>query len=400
MPRTEEVILNDENAVVPATGPDRITLGSLLDLFLREIRIIVAITACAAVFAAIFSFLLPHSYTATTTLMPPQQNRSIASALLSQLGPASALVAADAGAKDPNDVFIAILQSRSIADALVERYDLKSVYGKKQPEDLRARLAENTHIRTGKGGVINVAVEDRAPVRAAQIANSYVSELYLLNSRMAVTEAEQRRVFFEQQYKQAEQELARAQEEFRKTQQATGIIQLDAQAKGLVEGTAALQAKLASKEVEVKAMQTYATDQNPNLRVAQEELAALRMQVAKIDTHQRSGTMDVPSSNLPVAAMEYLSKLRNLKYREGVLESIAKQYEIARLDEAKNAPFLQVIDPAIPPTKPSGPNRLAIVVASTISAFVLVIAWVALREYRPSLLDRMARTRLTGSSGW
>jgi len=373
--------------VARATGPraaesEPLSSAGLVRLIARDRKLVEAVIAVCMAAALIVAFLLPNSYTATTTLMPPQQNHSIASALLSQLGAASALVAGEAGIKDPNDVFIAILQSRSIADHLIAQHDLKSVYRKSRPEDLRASLAAKTHIRSDKGGVISVAVDDSNPARAAAVANAYVEELYKLNNRIAVTEAAQRRAFFENQYKQAEEELVAAQEEFKKVQESTGIVQLDAQAKGIVEGTSALEAKLASKEVQVQAMRSYATDQNPNLKIAEQEEQALREQLAKADKHQRSGTMDIAISQLPSAAMEYATKLREVKFREAELDALGKQFEIARIDEAKEAPLIQVIDPAVPPTKPSGPNRFAIVVAAMFSGFVLAVGWVILRDYR------------------
>jgi len=371
----------DRESTAMTSEPESLGMAKIVRLASQEKKFIGTVLIATAVLVLVGVLLMANSYTATTTLMPPQQNRSIASALLSQLGAASGLVSGEGGLKDPNDVFIAILQSRSIADALIAQHDLRSVYHRDRPEDLRNELAERTHIRSGKGGVISVSVDDPSPARAAALANSYVVELYRLNSRIAVTEAGQRRAFFENQYKLAEQELVEAQERFKRTQQSTGIVQLDAQARGIVEGTAALESQLAAKEVEVKAMQSYATDENPSLKLAEQEVAALREQLAKADKHHRSGTMDIAISQLPSAAMEYATKLRELKYKEGVLEAVGKQLEIARIDEAKDAPLIQVIDPAVPPTKPSGPNRAAIAVTAIMSAFVVATGWLFFREH-------------------
>ena len=339
--------------------------------------------------ALIVALLMKNSYTAVTTLMPPQQNRSIASALLSQLGAASALVTGETGVKDPNDLFIAILQSRTIADALIAQQNLQSVYRVKRPEDLRKALAGKTHIKSDKGGVIIVAVDDSSPTRAAALANSYVTELYRLNSHIAVTEAGQRRTFFENQYREAQQELLAAEEQFKSTQQNTGIMQLDAQAKAVIEQISALQLKLEAKEVQVQAMRSYATDQNPNLKLAEQEEAALREELAKADRHQPSERLDIPISQLPSAAMAYAMKLRDLKYKEAEVEALGKQLEVG-IDEAKEAPLIQVIDPAVPPTEPSGPNRIAIVVAAIISGFVLGTGWSIFREHSSAWIPRQS----------
>ena len=399
MPKTKEILIEDDDL---SLGPDvahPLRLRTIVTTIQQKKKPIAIVCAVASVVSLVIAFLIPSTYTATTTLIPPQQNRSIASALLSQLGAASALAAADSAIKDPNDVFIAILQSRSIADALISKYKLQSVYRKKEVEDVRKQLAQQTRIRTGKGGVISVGVDDRDPERAAALANSYVQELYRMNSHIAVTEAGQRRAFFEQRFKMAEEELTEAQESFKTTQQRTGLIQLDAQAKGIVEGATALRAKIAAQEVKIRAMQSYATDENPGLKLARQELAGLKEQLAKAELHERSGTMDVALSQLPTAAMEYATKLRDLKYKEGVYEAVGKQLEIARIDEAKEAPLVQVIDPAVPPSKPSSPNRLAFVVASIMSAFVAVSGWFTVREFlrsarrgelgvRPSISER------------
>lgn len=390
MPETEETVEVRGKSAPLASEPELASMAGVLRVIRREKKFIGVVMIAITIAALIVALLMKNSYTAVTTLMPPQQNRSIASALLSQLGAASALVTGETGVKDPNDLFIAILQSRTIADALIAQQNLQSVYRVKRPEDLRKALAGKTHIKSDKGGVIIVAVDDSSPTRAAALANSYVTELYRLNSHIAVTEAGQRRTFFENQYREAQQELLAAEEQFKSTQQNTGIMQLDAQAKAVIEQISALQLKLEAKEVQVQAMRSYATDQNPNLKLAEQEEAALREELAKADRHQPSERLDIPISQLPSAAMAYAMKLRDLKYKEAEVEALGKQLEIARIDEAKEAPLIQVIDPAVPPTEPSGPNRIAIVVAAIISGFVLGTGWSIFREHSSAWIPRQS----------
>jgi uncharacterized protein involved in exopolysaccharide biosynthesis len=317
--------------------------------------------------------------------MPPQQNRSLASALIAQLGGLPTMMASESGIKDPNDVFVSILESRSIADSLISQYDLKAVYHKVRIEDLRESLSRATNVRSDRGGTIVVSVEDKDANRAAALANSYVSEMYKLNSHMAMTEGAQRRVFFEQQRNAAREELEKAEAEFKKTQVSSGIVQFDAQAKGLVEQTFAIETRIAAQEVQVRSLQPYLTTQNEELKRAQSELAALREQLTKLENHPRVSTMDVPVSELPSAAMEYANRLRDVKSSEEMYETIGKQYEIARLDEAKDAPLLQIIDSAVPPTKPFGPHRIAIVLVSMMSAFVIGVGCALAHDsYRPN----------------
>jgi tyrosine-protein kinase Etk/Wzc len=369
--------LDDTGRNTAAAGFSIRRLILLLD---RKRNVLGIFTLAAGVLGGGIAFLIPSYYRATTTLMPPQQNHSLANALLSQLGGLPTMMASEAGIKDPNDVFIAILQSRSIADSLIGQYDLKAVYRQQRPEDLRESLSRATKIRSEKGGTIVVSVEDKDAGRAAALANSYVSEMYKLNSHMAMTEGAQRRVFFEQQMKAARDELQKSEAEFKKVQESSGIVQLDTQAKGIVEDAFAVQAQVAAQEVQIRSLQPYLTAQNVELKRAQSELAALREQLAKLENHPRVNKMDVPASQLPSAAMEYANRQRDVKYNEAVFEAIGKQFEIARLDEAKDAPLLQVIDSAVPPTRRSGPNRIAIVVVSMLSAFVLALGCILTQD--------------------
>jgi tyrosine-protein kinase Etk/Wzc len=363
---------------IPPAGP--FSIGRLILLLHARRSAIGILMLSVGAIAAVIAFLLPVRYTATTTLMPPQQNHSLANALLAQLGGLPTMMASENGIKDPNDVFIAILQSRTIADSLIREYKLASVYRQHRPEDLRESLARATAVRSGKGETIVLSVEDHDAARAAAIANSYVDEMYKLDSRMAMTEGAQRRAFFEDQLKTAQDELERSEDRLRVAQQGSGIVQLDAQAKGMVEGAMALQAQVAAQEVQVRAMQPYVTAENPDLKRAQSKLAALREQLAQMENHSRTMTMDVSQSALPSAAMEYADRLRDVKFNEAAVEAIGKQYEIARLDEAKDAPLVQIIDPALPPTRRSGPNRIAIVLASMLSALVFAAGWLLAQD--------------------
>jgi tyrosine-protein kinase Etk/Wzc len=369
-----------DHPVSTALPPGAFSMGRLLLLLHAHRNTVGILMLTAGAVASVVAFLLPARYTATTTLMPPQQNHSLANALLAQLGSIPTMMASENGIRDPNDVFITILQSRTIADALIREYNLAAVYHQHRPEDLRESLARATTVRSGKGETIVLSVEDRDAARAAAIANSYVGEMYKLDSRMAMTEGAQRRVFFEDQLKTAQDELERSEDRLRASQQGSGIVQLDAQAKGMVEGAMALQAQVAAQEVQVRSMQPYVTTQNPDLKRAQSKLAALREQLAQLENHSRVLTMDVPQSALPAAAMEYADRLRDVKFNEAAVEAIGKQYEIARLDEAKDAPLVQVIDPALPPTRRSGPNRIAIVLVSMLSALVVAAGWLLAQD--------------------
>jgi uncharacterized protein involved in exopolysaccharide biosynthesis len=361
---------------------DEVTLLELLAIVAKRKSIIILATIAAAVVAAVISFLIPNRYTATTSLLPPQQPQSLASALASQMGGAGSMLGAVAGGnlglKNPNDIYIGMLKSRIVNDALIKRFDLMIVYRDKQMSDARKDLQDATYIQNGKEGFISVSVEDKDRKRAADMANAYVEELRNMTSHLAVTEAGQRRLFFERQLRKAKDELANAEVAMKETQQKTGLIQMDSQAKAIIESVAKIRAQIAEKEVELQAMQFSATDQNPDLLRLREQLAGLRVQSAKLERQQNSGGGDiqVPTGSVPEAGLQYIRSLRDVKYYETIYELLAKQLEASRLDEARQGAVIQVVDPAVEPDRKSSPKRVLMVILFSMGAFSCAVSFV------------------------
>lgn len=357
---------------------------SILDLLIviaKRKRTVVIGTLAAMLVSAIASLILPNRYTATTTLLPPQQPQSLASTLAAQLGGVGMLGAVagkDLGLKNPNDMYIGMLKSRGVQEAIVQQFDLMNVYREKRMSDARAKLQSDTSVEAGKDGLISVSVEDKDPKRAADVANAYVEELRQLTSTLAVTEAGQRRLFFEQQLRKAKDELANAEAALKETQQKTGLIQLDSQAKSIIESVAAVRAQIAAKEVQLHAMQSFATDQNPDVVVLREELSGLRAQLSKLEQRQNAGGGDiqVPTGRVPEVGLEYVRRLRDVKYSETIFELLAKQFEMAKLDEARQGAVVQVVDAAVVPDKKSSPRRSMIVIISMLVGFFLSLTWI------------------------
>jgi capsule polysaccharide export protein KpsE/RkpR len=339
----------------------------------------------AGVVAAIISLFIPNRYTATTTLLPPQQQQSLSSALAAQFGGAGmlgAIAGKDLGIKDPNDLYIGMLKSRVVADSLISKFDLMKVYGEKRVSDARKRLQGASDIQSGKDGIITVSVEDKDGKRAADVANAYVEELRRLTSTLAITEAGQRRLFFEQQLQRAKNDLSNAEAALKETQQRTGLIQLDGQAKAIIDSVASVRAQIAAKEVQLKAMQSFATEQSPDLVVLRQELIGLRTQLSKLEGQQNAGGGDiqVPTGRVPEAGLEYARRLRDVKYNEAIFELLAKQFEAARLDEARQGAVVQVVDPAVRPDRKSSPKRTLIVAMAMLLALFCAILWVLVSE--------------------
>jgi tyrosine-protein kinase Etk/Wzc len=363
-------------------------LDTLVLLAARR-RFVVRFVLSAAVLATLVSFLLPVRYEAKVLLLPPQQNSSVGSALLGQLGnmgslgSLAALAGGGLGIKNPADMYLSLLTSRTVEDALIQRFDLMKEYHDKRMSDARKEFENRTTAIAGiKDGLIRISVEDRDPKRAADLANGYVEEFRKLSASLAITEAARRRLFFEQQLQQAKDDLTKAEEAMRKTQQATGVLQIDSQARALIEGAAVLRGQVVAKQVQIQSMQSFAADNNPSLILAKQELAALQSQLERMAGSQQDTGSDINLSKGRVtdSGMEYLRRYRDLKYSETVFELLAKEFEIAKLDEAREGSIVQVVDAAVTPDKRSFPPRALIVVLLTLIAFVMAILWVLASE--------------------
>ena len=364
-------------------GPREVDAIAVLQVLADHKMRILKVTLAAALLAVIVAMLLPKMYTATTTVLPPQQNQSTAMAMLGQLGAIAGLGSADLGLKNPDDLFVAMLGSRTIEDRLIDRFDLRRVYSVKQYRQARKKLEGRSDILAEKEGLISIAVSDRDPKRAADLANAYVEELRRLNGNLAVTEAGQRRAFYQQQLDGEREALNQAEAALKQVEEKSGLVQPDAQGKAIVSAVADMRAQVAIHEVQLQAMRTYATESNPDVKRAQQELAGLRAQLAKLERNTGelgNGNLQVPTRQLPAVELEYLRQLRDVKYHEALYAFLSKQLEAARIDEAKAAVLVQVVDKAVTPERKSGPRRVLIVLVTAALAFLLACLGVLLME--------------------
>ncbi|MEW5771860.1 MAG: Wzz/FepE/Etk N-terminal domain-containing protein [Pseudomonadota bacterium] len=381
---------------------EEISLLELLIVLAKHKRMVIGLPLVAAVIAAGISMLMPNVYTATTRILPPQQQQSSAAAMLGQPGALAGGAGAALGIKNPNDLYMGMLNSRTLADSLIQRFKLTERYGAKKLDDARSTLGGLTSVSAGKDGIISISVDDKDPKFAAELANAYVDELYKFTQTLAITEASQRRLFFEKQLKQAKDELANAEVAFKQTQERTGVLELDAQGKAMIESLGAIRAQIAAKEVELGALKTFATEQNPEYILVQQQLSGLRAQLAKLEHGGESGL--IPTGKLPEAGLENIRRLRDVKYYETLYELMAKQYEIARVDEAKNVSMIQVLDKAVPPDYKTKPKRSMIVMLTAVTVGFLAILIALLRESMskprrsPELNTRIER--LSASLKW
>jgi tyrosine-protein kinase Etk/Wzc len=342
----------------PSVGHEVSLLDVLTQLLYRK-WLIAKVTGIAMLVGVTMCLVLPVRYTATTKIMPPQQTQSTASMMMNQLaniggGSLAAVAGGGLGLKNPNDIYVGLLNSRPVADAIIHRFGLAKVYRAKDMTATRKKLAHYTVVGSEKTGFIAVSVTDKDKRRVAEMANAYTEELRILTKTLAVTEASQRRLFYEDQLKQAKEALVVAELSFQQVQQAKGLVQLDAQAKAMIESLALLRAQVAAREVEVQALRSYSTEQNPELELAEGELSSLRAEGARMEQRNHSsGFAGLGLGDVPGAGMEYLRAEHELKYRQAMFDLLLKQYDAARLDESKDAAIIQVVEPAIEPDRRS-----------------------------------------------
>jgi uncharacterized protein involved in exopolysaccharide biosynthesis len=365
---------------------------SLLDvtvLLVAHRRFILRFVLGAAVLSTLVAFLWPARYEAEVVLLPPTQNSSISSALLGQLGNLGALgslaslAGGSLGLKNQSDMYVALLTSRTVEDAIIYRFELMKEYRKKRVSDTRKKLESRTSASAGsKDGLIRLSVQDHDAKKAAAMANAYVEEFRKLSASLAVTEASRRRLFFEQQMQQAKEKLTDAEESMRQLEQSTGVLQIDSQARSLIESAAVLRAQVVAKQVQIDAMRSFATEDNPNLILAKQQLAALQAQLDRVAGSEKDAGSDINLSKGRVtqAGIEYIRRYRELKYQETVFELLAKEFEIAKLDEAREGSIIQVVDPATVPDKIAFPHRILTIVGGTILGLFIAVFWVWMRK--------------------
>jgi tyrosine-protein kinase Etk/Wzc len=387
--RKVTLVLDDDSFLEPGAQGDagESNFLELATALARRKWFLLKLTLAAGAIGAIVALLLPKWYTAETRILPPQQQaQSSATALLSSLagsGLGSLASAAGMNIKNPNDLYMGMLKTRPIADALVRRFDLQKVYRARDLTAARKKLAEETDIVSGKDGMISVSVEDKDKKRAAAMANAYVEELRNLTKGLALTEASQRRLFYEEQLKQAKDDLAGAEVGLKQAQQKSGMIQLDAQAKSIIDAVGGLRARIVAKQVELQALRSFATEQNAQVGVAESELAGMEAELSRMEKQGGgAGSFDLSLKNVPEAGLEYIRAARELKYRETLFEILARQYEVARLDEAHDAALIQVVEPAIEPDRKSFPQRALITVLSALSGLFLACLTVILGQWQ------------------
>jgi uncharacterized protein involved in exopolysaccharide biosynthesis len=380
--------MNPENTNAIKLQMSHIDLLSVTALLLNKRRLIVLWTFIAALCGLLLALLWRPYYTSTAVIMPPQQTQSLASLVSSQIPQIAGGSLSGFGLKDPGDIYVGIMQGRTVTDAVIDKLHLDTVLHQKLRSGTRSALQRAVSFESARDGLIRITATASTPKLAADIANAYVEALYNMNSRLAITEASQRRLFYQQQVDEERQKLTEAEDSLKATQQQTGMIQLSGQTDLLLREIASVRSEITDKEVKLSSLGTFATGENPEVRQAQQELNALRNQLAQLESSQRAASInklsDVSSaSEVPTAGLAYLRKLRDMQYHENLFALLSKQLEAAQLDEAKSAAVLQVVDQAVPADRKTGPSRTVIVVLSAMGGTFLSCLILLLKAVMP-----------------
>jgi len=360
-------------------------LFSVSLLLLREKHVILRFMLGALILTAgIVYLIMKPEYTGQAAFFPPQTPPGSAmSQIAGQLG-ALGMGGALGGLRSTGDIYLGVIESRTIADDLIGRFDLQNVYKTKKISDTEKKLKRNSTFIAAKNNLITISVIDHDPKRAADLANGYLDALRKQNGRLALTESAQRRLFFEQQLEREKNALADAEVELKKTQEQTGLIVPFGQAQAEIETTTQIRAEIASRQVELASLRQGATNENPEVIRLQSQITGLQQELQKLqnDTSKRQpGNIQLPTAKVPELSLAYVRKQREVKYHEVLFELLAKQYESAKLDESKDAPVLQIIDYAVVPDKKSGPSRVLLLAAGTFFGFLLGAFWVILKRF-------------------
>jgi uncharacterized protein involved in exopolysaccharide biosynthesis len=351
---------------------DEISLLDLLQTIVDNLRLLVLGPLAIGLLALGYSFTIPPTYTAKTQFLPPQQQQSAAASMLASLGSLGGLAGAVGGIKNPADQFIAYMKSVTLQDSLIDRFKLLERYEVKTKTDARLAMTGSVRVASGKDGLMSVEVDDKDPQFAADLANAHVDELAKLFSKLATTEAQQRRLFFEKQLTLAKDKLIQSEI----TLKATGVSGsvLKSNPASAVAAVAGLQAAVTAQEVKLGAMRGYLAESAPDFKLAMSELSNLRAQLAKQEKDSpATGGKDGTEG-------DYITKYREFKYHETLFELFSKQFELAKVDEAREGAVIQVLDAAQAPERKAKPKKAMIAITATLASGFALLLFVFVRQ--------------------
>lgn len=348
-------------------------LSDLFKAVLIEKKAFLSVFVATVALAGVVIVLLPRYYAASTVLIVAQASQSGGASAAAQLGAMVGLSGAGA-VRSPEDMYAALIRSRSIEDEIVRSFGLQARFNAISLSDARSVLEMRTQVAADKKtGLISIVVDDVDARIAADIANAYVSELQKVLSRIAVTEAQQRRQFYEGELKHVQLALREAEVLFRQLQTEKGMVITEALAEAQSRTALELRARIAEKEVQRDTLSRFATGANPDVQRLSAEIASMKVMLRQSEEGRGGG--DYGSGR----GLDSVRAYREMRTQAAAMEQIVKQLELAKMDEAREGPRLQQVDAAVPPEKPVKPKRLFLAVMASIGAAVLALAVAAIR---------------------
>jgi capsule polysaccharide export protein KpsE/RkpR len=350
--------------------------------------------AWGAVITAVIAILIPSRYAATTRLMPPDppqgQAMAMIGALTGRIGSSLGSLGGDLlGMKTSADLFSGVLYSRAVQDELVNKFELRKVYGVKRLTDARRDLSGHTDVAIDrKSGILTIQVTDNDPKRASAIAQEYVTQLNNVVTQLNTSSAHRERAFLEERLSEVKSELEIAEKDFSRFASKSGAIDIKEQGKAMVEAAAILQGQLIAARTEVQGLRQIYADTNIRVRTMQARVDELQRQLAKVggvaETEETAAAQDnnlYPSiRRLPMLGVTYADLFRRTKVQETVFETLTQQYELAKVQEAKEVPSVKVLDPAEVPEKKVFPPRTLMVIVGAILSIGIGVAWILLTD--------------------
>ena len=378
---TASVSFEEQPNGSPREVPSSLSWAAVFQTLKRKRRRLEIVTLVTFLLASAIAFILPNTYTATASFIPPPSSSGGLGSLASQLGSVGAGAVLGA-VKNNGDLYVGMLSSHTVAARLVSRFRLISTYKVKKESSAIKRLASHSNFEVGvRDGIVTVKVTERSAERARDLANGYLEELRYVTGQLAISEAAQRRLFFEQQLAHEKDDLADAEVALKQVQERTGLIAPAGQTQVGISTIAQTRAAIASRQVQLAGLRFSATNDDPRVIKLHDEVAELQEQLAVLQKGiGQSSSVDVPASNVPQVELEFVRQEREVKYHEALFQMIAKQYETARLDESRDAPSLQILDLATVPDTRSGPQRTMIIIAGLLLGVLAGIFFVLVSD--------------------
>lgn len=363
-----------------AASGSKLSLFDILIILAGQRRLIVKSMLLCGVLGLLLSFMSPKMYESSVTFLPPAQMGTRGASV----GDISAALSAAAGVsfKSAEDFWTAVLKGRTITDRVVNMFDLKQEYHAQAMSAAEGALRSRVSFDIDKAGLITISVKDPKAPRAAQIANGYITAMHDSMSDMAVDDANQRMAFFDSQVSAERGKLSAAEKDMMDVQRRTGVIALGGQTSEAISQIGDLRARITEKTVELQALRASATDQNPEVQRLKTEIGADQSALARLENEQGHPALgDISAQQVPQATLDYIRAARELRYHESLYDALGKQVEAARLDIARSAPMIQVVDSAVPADHPAGMGRKIWVLVGMLVGFFLGLGFGVLRHF-------------------